>query len=263
MNGALLVFLAVSQAPSELAEGLRLFEELRYEEAQPRLAAAKLDESLPATDRARAAVHLAIIQVSFGDPESARRNLRDAVSLDVGVELPIGASPALVNMLDEARAAAPLAPAPATSVSMRHLGPAPGSATPMVAVELDGAVARVVLHFRSAAAPVWASRDLDHTTAGRFEGVLPAPAEGATEYWLEALREDGSTAAASGSSALPMRFVGAAPEAEEEAWYEHWWLWAAAGVVVAGAVGTTIYLVTRDEGCDPAAGFGCLEVTYR
>ena len=31
------------------------------------------------------------------------------------------------------------------------------------------------------------------------------------------------------------------------AWYERWWVWAIAGTVVAGSVGTTVYLTTRSE----------------
>jgi len=36
------------------------------------------------------------------------------------------------------------------------------------------------------------------------------------------------------------------------------------GAVVAGAVGTTVYLVTRDNvGCGKTPGYGCVEVTYQ
>jgi len=44
------------------------------------------------------------------------------------------------------------------------------------------------------------------------------------------------------------------------AWYQHWYVLAAAGVIVAGAGGTAIYFGTRDTG-SPSAGNGELHVT--
>jgi hypothetical protein len=43
------------------------------------------------------------------------------------------------------------------------------------------------------------------------------------------------------------------------AWYQHWYVLAAAGVIVAGGVGTTVYFATRNGG--PAMGDGSLHVT--
>jgi PEGA domain-containing protein len=44
-----------------------------------------------------------------------------------------------------------------------------------------------------------------------------------------------------------------------EAWYQHWYVLAAAGVIVAGAGGTTLYFATRTTA--PAPGDGTLHVT--
>jgi hypothetical protein len=43
------------------------------------------------------------------------------------------------------------------------------------------------------------------------------------------------------------------------AWYQHWYVLAAAGVIVAGGVGTTVYFATRSGG--PAMGDGSLHIT--
>ncbi|HEX3762270.1 MAG TPA: PEGA domain-containing protein [Kofleriaceae bacterium] len=45
-----------------------------------------------------------------------------------------------------------------------------------------------------------------------------------------------------------------------EAWYQHWYVVAAAGVVVAGAGGTALYFATRSTGAGPS-GDGTLHVT--
>ncbi|HEY0477388.1 MAG TPA: PEGA domain-containing protein [Kofleriaceae bacterium] len=45
------------------------------------------------------------------------------------------------------------------------------------------------------------------------------------------------------------------------AWYQHWYVLAAAGVIVAGAGGTAIYFGTRDTGMSGTAGNGELHVT--
>lgn len=45
-----------------------------------------------------------------------------------------------------------------------------------------------------------------------------------------------------------------------EAWYQHWYVLAAAGVIVAGAGGTTLYFATRTT-TTPAPGDGTLHVT--
>ena len=49
----------------------------------------------------------------------------------------------------------------------------------------------------------------------------------------------------------------------EVAWYQHWYVLAAAGVVVAGAGGTAIYFATRDTGAPAGDGQLNLKATTR
>jgi hypothetical protein len=49
----------------------------------------------------------------------------------------------------------------------------------------------------------------------------------------------------------------------EAAWYQHWYVLAAAGVVVAGAGGTAIYFATRDNGAPAGDGQLNLKATTR
>ncbi|HEX7839331.1 MAG TPA: PEGA domain-containing protein [Kofleriaceae bacterium] len=46
-----------------------------------------------------------------------------------------------------------------------------------------------------------------------------------------------------------------------DAWYQHWYVLAAAGVIVAGAGGTAIYFGTRDRSAAIAPGDGTLHIT--
>jgi len=72
------------------------------------------------------------------------------------------------------------------------------------------------------------------------------------DYYVRALDSAGSILAESGNPALPFRLQVASPplpvqsSAAPVPWYQHWWLWTAAGVVAAGTA-TGIYLGTRPE----------------
>jgi hypothetical protein len=278
-----LVFLAATAAPTgapntdALVEGLRLFEDLQYEAAMPHLAAAKTDATRPVAERARAAVHLAIIQISLGDEESARRNIGEAVELDRDVKLPAGASPRIQTMLSAARDALPAEQEPGV-VPIRHIPPAAGVVPATVVIEVEPAaatqLAHVTLHFRGAGTSAWQSGELSLTGEGRFEAMLPTIAGAKeVEYYVEATRTDGAVAGRAGSPELPLRFVtDAAPEpppttTAEAPIYRTWWFWTAAGVVVAGGTVAAVLLLRSDSDDNNSsacgdAGQGCVEVTY-
>lgn len=261
----------------DLAEGLRLFAALEYEEAMPRLARAKLDASLGLTARAQAAVYLAMIQLSFGDNASATRNIAEAVGFDRAVNLPAGAPPRVVSMLEEARARL----APPAALVLQHARPTPGPGPVLLAVSVDAVAGRelqrVVVYFRHAGSPHWAEGDLARVGPERFEAVLPVGAGIAVvEYYLEGRRADGTVAAQVGTSTLPLSVATLTTtpevpatittETEAPAFYERGWFWATTGGVVLAATAAVLYFALRDgegpaEACG-VAGEGCLEVTY-
>lgn len=98
-------------ADNELAEGLRLYEELEYNKAEPILDGVLQDSANSDSDRSQAALHLGIIQLALGKEETARQSFHSALSLDRDRPLPPGTSPKIVDIYNAIRAELP-APEP-------------------------------------------------------------------------------------------------------------------------------------------------------
>jgi len=116
----LLAFLLlVTPAPTlatpahDLEEGLRLYQQLEYSAAVPRLESALAAESLPASDRARAALTLSVLQLALGEGD-ARESMAAALRLDPQLVIPEGSSPKVRSLFEEVRESlATEAPVPA------------------------------------------------------------------------------------------------------------------------------------------------------
>jgi hypothetical protein len=100
-------------------EGVRLYNELEYEQAIFRFEEIALRPGQAPADKATALVWLGMSYAGTGDLDSARRMFGDALRVDAATALPPNVSPRIVAMFDEVKAAAvtvvpekPVEPAP-------------------------------------------------------------------------------------------------------------------------------------------------------
>lgn len=266
---------ALAGGSDALRRGLEYYDSLEYEEALPLLERAMKDEGLESSLRAQAGLHAAIIKISLGEVESAREIIGRVVLLSPDVELPDSASPQIMNLLDDARAALPPPTTEAREQGMLiHVPPSPGQDSAPAVVRLGAeapeALERIVLQYRQLGTATWLDLDARRVDPTRFEARLPAPSpeSGAVEYYFEGFDRAGARVAQVGSGATPLLYLlpeGLArpPTKEAPPLYTRWWFWTGAGAVGLSAVGLAVALSQGGE-CTPGEpNKGCLSLEVR
>ena len=245
----LLVWLASTvpvraQEGDPLAEGLELFERLHMMEARDALERALRVEGRSPSELAEIYLRLGIIAAADGDLESAERSFLRLLAVDPEARLPPGMSPSVAGAFDRARAAWDGA-----ELHLEELAP-PALDGEEVALRLAGREDRasMVLALRLA----WrlaGEEEYRVTTAlglgpHRFtlDGARPVQS---IEYHAALLGDHQSVLARLGTPTAPRRAT-ILSEAEPLAWYERWYFWAGAGVVLAGAAVAVILLTQPD-----------------
>jgi len=269
---------ARADGADDLTQGLSLFSALEYTAALPHFAQAKTDASLPAADRARAAIYIGIIQLSLGDEENAQRNFADAIRLSYDVTAPPESSPRVARMLDAVRAER-AKPVP-RRIELRHIPPAAQSPAVELLVEADpeqaAEIRTVTLYFRRTGTSEWSRVEASRVGAVAFVATLAESGDmAATEYFFEASGESHAVLGQAGSASAPLRLRPAlasgalstprSPAAPPKRFYESWWFWGGVGTaVVAGAVGA-VWAVSSRGGVQRCgdSGYGCVVVTVQ
>lgn len=141
---ALMVPTALGGDPT-FEEGVRLYQELKYEQAIFRFQQFAVSPSLAPADKATALLWLGLSYAGSGDLEEAARSFRFALETDGTATLPTETSPSIVQMLEELRAElaktpppppnSPTPPAPRTGAAS---SPPEGAAGSMSGLALVG-----------------------------------------------------------------------------------------------------------------------------
>lgn len=105
-----LFFASLCATAAPLADGVALYQGLEFERAAIHFQGMVLDTTVPAGERAQAAMWAGLSLGQLGDVEGARKAFALAVSTDPQVRAPPDAPPALRAILEEERARAPAAP---------------------------------------------------------------------------------------------------------------------------------------------------------
>ncbi|OGQ20290.1 MAG: hypothetical protein A2138_15420 [Deltaproteobacteria bacterium RBG_16_71_12] len=93
-------------------EGVRLYQELNYEQAIFRFQQVAVRPSLPPAEKATALLWLGLSYAGAGDLDEAARSFRFALETDRTATLPTETSPSIVKMVDDLRAEVALTPTP-------------------------------------------------------------------------------------------------------------------------------------------------------
>ena len=124
---ALMVTTALGGDPT-FDEGVRLYQELNYEQAIFRFQQVAVSPALAPADKATALLWLGLSYAGSGDLEEAARSFRFALAADRSATLPTETSPNIVQLLEELRAEVGKTPSPPPTPTPT---PAPPDGQPM------------------------------------------------------------------------------------------------------------------------------------
>jgi tetratricopeptide (TPR) repeat protein len=160
------------------AEGLRLYDELEYEQAAFRFQEVALRNPAPGPDRARVFVYLGLSFAGAGDLDAAKRAFVDAARADRTVALPVEVSPSLQQLFDEAKASAPEEPAPLEPAPAPQAGSGGG---PMPILAIVGAVGGGVLVIAGAGLAVLCGVSYNEALTAKERDATQLEAKGALD----------------------------------------------------------------------------------
>ncbi len=225
------------------------------------LARFQVDEAVAALDDARKAGPLdfpsnvtlweqrGIAEAYLEHADRAAAAFDMLLALDPGHLLSYTLSPKATFVFEHSRATAGERGAPAVDVSWPH-GLQVGAPIPVeieVVADPRGFLARATLFVRRRGEASWRAADLELPAGGGFRRVvLPAVDEqkpASVEVYLRAFDRDGNEvltwADATRPREIPLAYSPPSP------WWKKWWIWAAAGTVVAAGTGAGVYAATR------------------
>jgi tetratricopeptide (TPR) repeat protein len=237
------------------------------------LAAFEVDAAIAALDRAAAAPldharHVAlweqrgIAQAYLEREPEALAAFDRLLALDPGHLLSYTLSPKATFVFEKARATAAARGAPALELRWprdQRLGASVPLEVETIA-DPDGLLDRATIYVRTRGEPTWRAADLSLADVGALERVrLPAVAgTRPTSLEIYAVASDAagnevlSWASPARPREIPLRYEPPTP------WYRRWWVWAAAGGVVAVGTGVAVYAAVWEPG--PAVGGGVVVV---
>lgn len=180
------------------------------------------------------------------------------LALDPGHLLSYTLSPKATFVFEKARAAAAARGAPALELRWardQRLGAPVGVEVETVA-DPDGLLERATIYVRARGETAWRAADLSLADVGKLERVR-LPAVGGTrptslELYAVASDAAGNEVLSWASPArpreIPLRYDPPTP------WYRTWWVWAAAGGVVAVGTGIAVYAAVWEPSSDVGGG---------
>lgn len=250
----LLLLALASPGQGSLDRAAKALADFRPDDAVALLTKAKEEGPYLHADHVRLYEQLGIAYAYLEKPEEARHAFEVMLALEPTHAISYTLSPKVTFLFEQARERASERPSPTLDLSWsRDLtveDPIP------IAVEVvadpQGFLERARLFYRTKGMPRWSSTDVDLLEAGRAARVELPPAAPdakrpeAVELYAIAYDERGNEVLLWGSQRRP-REIGLRYEPPDP-WYGKWWVWVAAGVVVAGAAGSAVFAVTREPG---------------
>lgn len=250
----LLLALLASPGKSSLDLAAEALADFRPDDAVKLLTKAKDEGPYLHADHVRLYEQLGIAYAYLEKPEDAKHAFEVMLALEPTHAISYTLSPKVTFLFEQAREHASERPAPTLDLSWsRELtveDPIP------IAVEVvadpQQFLERARLFYRTKGMPKWSSTDVDLLDVGRAARVELPPAAPAAErpetveLYAIAYDEPGNEVLLWGTERRP-REIGLRYEPPDP-WYGKWWVWVAAGVVVAGAAGSAVFAVTREPG---------------
>ena len=268
VSGALAQAEPAGGGTDALARGRALVRAFEYDAAMAELESVLSNSSATATQRIQALELMALLQMNLGRQAQATEIFERLLNLDPGHELTDPELPPRAQELftktrssfvHSARTTVEAQAAEAPSRDAVDIQASLGGST-------DG-VERVVTFIRGAGEPAYRRALMDRDGLG-FTASVPAPGQGALEYYVEAQAPSGHALATAGAPDEPLRVTvtaaaagdgapgeggdgedgdGETPPRERRRWYRSWWFWTIVGVAVAGGATATAVVLTRPE----------------
>jgi hypothetical protein len=257
-----LLLLAIA-APNSLDKAAKALADFRPDDAVALLTKAKDEGPYPHADHVRLYEQLGIAYAYLERGEEARHAFDVMLALEPTRAISYTLSPKVTFLFEQARKSASARPTPAIDLSWsRDLtvdDPIP------IAIEVVADPHRFLskarVHYRTKGLPTWKETTIDLPEPGQVTRIeLPPAAPGsqqseAVEVHAVAYDAQGNEVLLWGSERRP-RDIGLRYEPPDP-WYGKWWVWVAAGAVVAAGAGTAVFFTTR---ADPATTPGSFVV---
>ena len=236
-------------ARDDLARGKQALAQFQVDDALAALDAAAKAGPLAYADNVTLWEQRGIAEAYLEHADRAAAAFDVLLALDPGHLLSYTLSPKATFVFERSRAAAGARGAPTLDVTWPH-GLQVGAPVPVdvdVVADPRGALARASLFVRRRGEPSWRAVDLDLPKPGGFRRVtLPAielHQAASLDVYLRAFDRDGNEVLSWADPArpreIPLAYTPPSP------WWKRWWIWAAAGSVVAIGTGAAVYAATR------------------
>jgi tetratricopeptide (TPR) repeat protein len=223
---------------------------LHREQALALLEQARQATPLTHAEHVRLYEQLGIVYAYLGRDQEAVEAFDMLLALSPGYALRYTLSPKVTFPFEQARSASAQRPAPELRVTW-PLGLQVSQPLPLtleVASDPKGFLQSARVYWRRAGEAAFASATVPLAGRGDYRTLtLPSwPAQGpeTVELYAVACDASGNEVLDVGSPRDP--YDVALSFTKPPAWYQHWWVWAIAGVVVAGATGAGIYAASHD-----------------
>jgi tetratricopeptide (TPR) repeat protein len=277
---ALSMSLALAAAPvaaqgagALVQTGRSQYDNLQFEESIQTLSAAIIRRGNTPAQEVAIYELLGLSYLALSRDEEAEGAFRLVLARDPEHHLDAGTAPRVVEFYNrvstrwvaEGRPGAPQTNTPARTerpVTIEHRSPAQQDHdTPLeltaTLVDPDRRSAGLVLAWRAGSRGLFHRVDTQNR-GGTYSATVPAGdvRPPAVEYYLEAVDQNHIAVAARGDAFAPLRVV--VPETQSPSIFTRWWFWTGAGVVLAGAVVGTYFLV---RGSDSAPTPATLTIT--
>jgi hypothetical protein len=251
VEGLLLLALAATDSLDKAAKALSDF---RPDDAVELLTQAKEEGPYTHEDHVRLYEQLGIAYAYLERGDDARHAFDVMLALEPTRAISYTLSPKVTFLFEQARARANRRPTPAIDLSWSRDLTIEDQIPIAVEVVADPHrfLEKARIHFRTKGFPKWQERTIDLPDAGQVARLeLPPAAPGSeqsesVEVYAVAYDASGNEVLLWGSERRP-REIGLRYEAPDP-WYGQWWVWVAAGAVVAAAAGTAVFVVTREPG---------------
>jgi len=249
-----------------IRQGQSQYDDLEFEQALQTLSAALIRAGNTPQQKTTIYRLLAFTYLALGREEEAAGAYRSLLSIEPAFVPGADVAPQTRTFLDgvkqawEAEGRPGFQTQPPAPVTVRHRSPAQADRGTEVALEAtvddpDNRVRSLIFAYHQGASQAEDREVFQRIEAARegstFRATLPAEAVAPplVEYYLEALDANGLPVAGRGDVAAPLRIAVAAPSSSI---FASPWFWIITGVLVAGAVITTVLLVGgSDSGPQP------------
>jgi hypothetical protein len=246
-----LLLLAIA-APNSLDQAAKALADFRPDEAVELLTKAKDEGPYAHAEHVRLYEQLGIAYAYLERADDAKHAFDVMLALEPTRAISYTLSPKVTFLFEQARARANTRPTPAIDLSWsRDL--TVEDRIPIAVEVVDDPhdfLEKARVHFRTKGLPTWKEQSIELPAAGQVSRIeLPPAAPGsqqseAVEVYAVAYDGKGNEVLLWGSEKRP-REIGLRYEAPEP-WYGQWWVWVAAGAVVAAAAGTAVFVTTRE-----------------